>query len=374
MLVRHIFSMYPEAIYPSYFLLICMLMLSPIAHTEEQSNSQYDPARKYKSPEERREAGLGTQLNKWTKFSGLLEIEKEYFENNSVDNRKNRETVDTSFNVQWAMELTFSNWLGAELVYETDHDGQTLSGKWDEIFFFIELDKYNLGVEVGRVSAPFGEYYSNFVTDPILEFGETVRNGLIVDYTFFETIEVTGFIIDSDVEKRSNNTEFDWGASLEITNDLENLKFGLGYLSDIAESDEEFLIEEDNFYVDRVSALNAYLLFGINNFEFTAEYVQANNRFKEFERTEDKPSAYNIECVYYLDNTLQIAARYEGSNEYADAPKRQYGMSVSWRPIDRVNITADYLHGEYENDFVFDDEDQELDDRDLFSFQASIEF
>ena len=257
---------------------------------------------------------------------------------------------------------------------KTEHDGQTFTGKWDEIFFFIELDDFNLDVEAGRVSAPFGEYYSNFVTGPILEFGETVRNGFIIDYALFENIEVTGFMIDSDVKKRSNNTEFDWGASLEITNDLENLKFGLGYISDLAESDEEFLSEEDNFYVDRVSALNAYFLFGFNNIEFTAEYVQANNRFKEFESSEDKPSAYNVECVYYLTDTFQIAARYEGSDEFANAPKRQYGVSVAWRPIDRVNISADYLHGKYKNDFVFDDDEQELDNRDLFSFQASIEF
>ena len=253
-LVKYSFSMYPFSIYLQYFLLIWMLILSPCAYTDESFNNQHDSARKYKSPEERREAGLGTQLNKWTKFSGLLEIEKEYFENNTVDNRKNRETIDTSFNVQWAVEFTFSNWLGAELVYETDHDGQRFTGKWDEIFFLIELDEFNLGVEVGRVSAPFGEYYSNFVTDPILEFGETIRNGFIIDYTFFENIEITGFLIDSDVEKRDKNSEFDWGASLEITNDLENFKFGLGYLSDLAESDEKFLIEEDNFYVDRVSA------------------------------------------------------------------------------------------------------------------------
>ncbi len=366
--------MYPLSNCSKIFLLICMIFLNPWAYSDELSNNQHDSARKYKSPEERREAGLGTQLNDWTKFSGLLEIEKEYFENNTIDNRKNRETVDTAFNVQWAIELSFSNWSGAELVYETDHDGQTINGKWDEIFYFIELDELNLGFEIGRVSAPFGEYYSNFVTDPILEFGETVRNGLIIDYEIFENMEITGFMIDSDVEKRNKNTEFDWGASLEITNDLENLKFGLGYLSDLAESDEEFLIDEDNFYADRISAFNAYFLFGFNNVELTAEYVQANNRFKEFDRTEDKPSAYNVEGAFYFTDTFQIAVRFEGSDEFSDAPETQYGVSLSWRPIERINITADYLHGEYENDFVFDDDDQELDDRDLFSFQASVEF
>jgi len=366
--------MYQFHKYPKIFLILSVLFISPYSYGEASSNNQHESARKYKSPEERREVGLGTQLTKWMKFSGLVEVEKEYFENNTVDNKKNRETVDTSVNVQWATELTFSNWLGVELVYETEHDGQMLTGKWDEIFFSIELDDFNLGIEVGRVSAPFGEYYSNFVTGPILDFGETIRNGLNVDYTLIENIEITGYLIDSDVEKRSKSTEFDWGANLEISNDSESLKFGLGYLSDLAESDEGFLREEDNIYIDRVSAWNGYILLGFNNFEITAEYVQANNRFKEFDRMEDKPSAYNVEFAYYLNNAVQFAARYEGSDEFSDSPERQYGVSVSWRPLDRVNITADYLHGEYKNDFVFDDDDRELDDRDLISFQASIEF
>ena len=110
--------MYPFSIHLQHILLMCILILSPSAYADGSSNNQHESARKYKSPEERREAGLGTQLNKWTKFSGLLETEKEYFENNTVDNRKIRETVDSSFNVQWAIELVFSSWLGAELVYE----------------------------------------------------------------------------------------------------------------------------------------------------------------------------------------------------------------------------------------------------------------
>ena len=49
------------------------------------------------------------------------------------------------------------------------------------------------------------------------------------------------------------------------------LRVGVGYLSDLAESDERFLRAEGDRYIQRVSAWNAYALFGFDKFEITAE-------------------------------------------------------------------------------------------------------
>ena len=48
-----------------------------------------------------------------------------------------------------------------------------------------------------------------------MEFGETIRNGLIVDYSVFDTLEVSAFAIDSDVQKDSETAEYDWGVGIE---------------------------------------------------------------------------------------------------------------------------------------------------------------
>ncbi len=227
---------------------------------------------------------------------------------------------------------------------------------------------------LGRVSAPFGEFYSHFTTGPLLEFGETIRDGLIIDYSILDFIELTGFIIDSRVEKDNKNTDYDWGTVIEYTSAAEAVRLGLGYSSDLAESDERFLRDLNNEYENRVSAWNAHVLIGFDNFEITGEIIQAINKFREFERQEDKPSAYNIELAYFPLSSLQFSARLEGSDEFSDEPKTQYGFATTWRPIDRMSITAEYLHGKYKNDFVFDDDDNELDDRDLFAAQVTIEF
>ncbi|QMU60987.1 MAG: LbtU family siderophore porin [Gammaproteobacteria bacterium] len=337
-------------------------------------SNEHSNARIYRSPEERREAGLGTALTDWLKFSGLLEIEKEYFEDNFKNDKKIREYGDTTPALQFTFELSFTEWFGAELVYELEYDNNQKDGKWDEAFVFFDFENIGLGIEAGRVSAPFGEYYSHFITGPMLEFSETIKNGVIVDYSIYEAFEFSLFVIDSDVEKQNKSSEYDWGALLEYVSNNENIRFGLGYLSDLSESDERFLRDENYFYQERVSAWNAFVLFGFNKFEITTEITQAANRFKEFDNQEDRPEAYNIEFAYFPNPNLQFAIRYEGSEEFSEEPGKQYGMNVTWRPAKRINLSLDYLHGEYKNNFVFDDDDNELNDRDLVAVQFSIEF
>jgi len=56
--------------------------------------------------------------------------------------------------------------------------------------------------------------------------------------------------------------------------------------------------------------------------------VNANDRFKEFDREEDKPSAYNIELAYFPTPVLEFSVRIEGSDEFATQPHEQYGVSI----------------------------------------------
>ena len=342
--------------------------------SKETNVGKDDQARVYRNPEERRESGLETEITDWLKFSGLVESEKEYFEENLKNNSKNREYGNANANLQLVFELNYSTWLGAELVYEIDYDGHQENAMWDEAFIYFDFDDLGLAGEVGRVSVPFGEYYSHFVTGPMLEFGETIGNGLVIDYSILDVLEISAFAVDSKFEKIGKNTNYDWGANIEYISETESMRLGVSYLSDLAESDERFLRNKNNNYISRVSAWNAYALLGYDSFEISAEIIHANNHFREFENQEDKPFAYNIELAYFPTPTIQLALRYEGSDEFSEQPDSQYGVAVSWRPINRISVTAEYLHGKYKNDFVFDDDDIEIDDRDLLAIQASFEF
>jgi hypothetical protein len=149
---------------------------------------------------------------------------------------------------------------------------------------------------------------------------------------------------------------------------------GISYLSDLAESDEQFLVDASNTYAQKVSAWSAYTLFGINKFELSGEIVKANHGFREFDNNTSKPFAYNIELAYFPTRATEFALRWEGSDEFSEQPKQQYGISASWRPMKNISISTEYLHAKYRNEFFFDDNDEEINVRDLFVTQLSVEF
>jgi len=69
-----------------------------------------------------------------------------------------------------------------------------------------------------------------------------------------------------------------------------------------------------------------------------------------------------------------VAARVEGSRELAGQPELQYGVAVSWGVMEGVSVSAEYLHGEYDEDFGADEDGNVLDSRDLVTAQLSVEF
>lgn len=339
----------------------------------EQSSiyANEDEARFYRNPEERREAGLGRQLTEWLTFSGLVELEKEFEELNFSSDKKVKRYQRPVSTLQLGFDAEFSEWLTAELVFETEN-GDHHSSRIDEVFFSAEFG--NLGIEAGKLTVPFGEFYSHFITGPLLEFGETKKDALALDYSLTSAFELTSFIIDSEAKKQNNSNSYDWGAGINYISETEATRLGISYLSDLAESDERFLRDENDTYERRVSAWSAYTLIGFNQFEITGEILQANNGFKEFGSQEDKPYAYNLELAYFPTHKMQLAIRFEGSDKFEDQPKQQYGLSGTWRVHKNISITAEYLHAEYKNNFILDDNDEDLDDRDIIATQLSIEF
>ena len=75
-------------------------------------------ARFYRSPEERREAGQGTELTDWLLFAGLVEIEQEYLENHFQNDIETTEADGATPTIEAVLEVTFLPWLIGEFVFE----------------------------------------------------------------------------------------------------------------------------------------------------------------------------------------------------------------------------------------------------------------
>ena len=349
-------------------LLYPSLLLADELEEVEQAE-EIKPAKFYSTPAERREAGMGRELTDWLTVSGLLEIETAH----AWDSYRGGSSEDeqTDENLQLGFNITFTETVAAELVFEYEIEtGVTLLDEG-----LISYESELLGASLGRFYVPFGEYFSSFVVGPMLEFGETRVNALSVDYSWEDRAEAFAYVFESEVDKAGeNNDKPDWGLGLELSSADDTVKFGLNYISDIAESDEGFLDEFKSRYRSRVGGWNAYGIYGMDEAIITAEMVRAADKFDELEAQEDQPVAWNLELAWFPRPVYQIAVRLEHSDELADEPEWQYGVSVSWRLHRNINLVADYLYGDYKSGFVEDDKGNELRHRNLIAAQLAIEF
>jgi len=335
-------------------------------------NETGEPARIYRTPEERREAGLRHEITEWLSVSGLLELEDERQRNDFSDNQSRTEDQRAALTLQIGLDFTITQALRAEIILQAESDGVENHSQLDEGFLSAEIEDW--GFEVGRHSLPFGEYYSHFVSGPLLEFGETIADSLIIDYKITDRVDLGGFVFDSDVGRQTDRRGLDWGAHIEFSSDDDALVLGASYLSDLAESDQKFLAEENNIFERRVPAWNAYGLYAFNKFEISVEAVRAIREFAEFESDRDKPSAYNIEIAYFPTTNVQVAFRIEHTDEFSDAPHQQYGISTTWRPVDNFSISVDYLRASFKSDFVLDDDGNELEHSNSVTAQLAMEW
>jgi len=309
----------------------------------------------YRTREDRREAGLGTEITEWLTFSGLLESET-IREVTEFDNTlSNHYDFTTDPAVQAAFDVSLFDVFEAELIFEYSEDPK--DPIMDE--FIIATDIENWGFSVGRFYVPFGLYYSHFINGPLLEFAETRSDVFQLDYDFDDIVEISAYTFDGQTRELGKSSKDNgWGLSVDAFLLSGRLNIGGGYLSNLAESDEEFLREEfNNTFEKKVGAWNAFLVYEADGWDMSMEMLQATGSFREFDLNANKPEAWNIEMAYFLSNNLEFAVRYERSKELIDEPERQYGIAVTWRFLDNISTTLEYLKSDYKKGFVEEDDD-----------------
>jgi len=335
-------------------LFVCLACTSNFSYAEEIKSEHI-----YRSPEERREAGLQTEITDWLTFSGLIEVE---WARDLLVYGESTPDVKILSNVealQLGFEASFFDELHAVLVLELEHDEDNkIHSAVDEAVLVIEVDDFE--IEAGRLTLPFGEYYSHFISDPLLAFGEKRNDGIVLTYEVSDAIDSAVFAAGGNAAKPDGD-KIDWGFNIELRNTDESIKASIGYLSDLADTDELLLQDNNNRYQKRIAALNANLLIGFKSFEITAEYVAALGSFLELPAESDHPAAFNIELAYFPTTDIQIAFRTELSRELEDAPKRQVGISATFIFLHSMTFTVEYLSGKFKQNFVQDDDDKAFD-------------
>ncbi len=311
-------------------------------------------------------------------FSGALEVEAG-FEGLDLSDGSSENTSDIAMAT---VALGFSAKVkegieaSALFLWEDGEDALVV----DEAFLAYQSDLWV--ITAGLQYLPFGNFSSSMLSGPItMELGETSEAAIQAGYEG-EGFSLAAFFFNGDAEKVSGydlagdpvNPEEekirDFGFSA-VVSPTETLEIGVSYLSDLADANSEIT---SGAYIDRVAGISVYALFPMGSVNLSCEYLGALDDFNALDLDADgdgdgdSPSAWFVEAAFEVSETLEVAVRYETSDEVADAPESQFGISASWGIADGVSFSAEYLNGSF-NDFGGG-----VDSRDLVTTQLAMEF
>ena len=319
------------------------------------------------------------ESDKWydrIQISGLIEVEASHgkidFKDPAAGDEKNSD-VDLA-TVELVMDAKIAAHVDGHVMFKYEDDDLFV----DEGFITLSgTEFFPAYLIIGRQYIPFGNYDSHFVTDPTtLILGETNAGAVVAGYRYgSEMVDVSVGAFNGRAKKIGKDDAIDSFVGGVVVNPFESLMLGASYTSNLSGSDSfsEAVVDKDNLD-SLVGAWSAFLTFEfLERFKVIGEYVGALDSFKAGEiydaadTKERKPSAWNVELGVAVIENLELAARYEGSDDGgADfLPESQHGVVLNWGIFENTNLALEYLHGEYEDD---------AQETDSFIAQLAIEF
>ena len=312
-------------------------------------------------------------------LGGLVEIEAGY-EHLDFEGAGDEDSSDISVaTVELSVDAGITDQLRAHvlLLYEEEEDDQDIV--IDEAILHIRAEDVCVPdkscespwyVSIGKLYVPFGYFESHFVSDPLtLELGETRESALVAGLAN-DWVNVALGAFNGDISERGDDDNHieNFVASAFLTLPEESvpglsLKVGVSYINDIADTDsvQDALQDEDGFDTDEVKddigGFSAFVSASLMDKLFLeAEYVGAMDAFESSDLGLDpgekfEPEAWNIELAWAVIEDLELAVKYEGSNDALDLiPAKRYGGAITYGLFENTSLGLEYLYGEFEND------------------------
>lgn len=329
---------------------------------------QAAPVQRYKTPEERRETGRKHVLTDAVNFRGLLEFEAEVERFNLADGGHS-DSTESPLSIQGGLEASPAYWLKAELVYEFDfvEDKHAV----DEALSTLEINDWEL--ELGKLYLPFGEYFSNFTTGPLIETAESRGLAAVLSYEYEDGLTLSPFLFYGWSQERSwIDDELQWGVALELGSH-ESFKAGASYISHLSGSSSEIAQLDAQDRAKEVSAINSFVALEIADYALSFEYFSALRGFAGEEEGRLRPRGWNFEVSRLLNDALTLSLRFEGADDLTDEPFRRGGIGLNFVINERSIISLDLLRASYRRGFAEDQNGEEIEHSHAVVGQLSIE-
>jgi len=241
----------------------------------------------------------------------------------------------------------------------------------------------------GRQYIPFGNFESHFITDPLtLDLGETNEGAAVAGYRFgSDTYDISVGAFNGKAPKANSDSTIANIVASFAGAPVKWLTFGASYTSNLAAADglndnltRDFDTDGTNDVQRYVGGWSAFATAAFMKFKLIAEYVSALDEFAVGEvfdangtdTRKKKPSAWNFELSYAINEAWEVAGRYETSSDTDEDVGRgngfaetRWGAVVNWGFFDSTNLALEYLRSSYKDDFKTVD---------AFTAQLAIQF
>ncbi len=250
----------------------------------------------------------------------------------------------------------------------------------DEGFITIDgKDVVPMYFNVGKLYVPFGNFASHMISDSLtVEIGETRESAVQVGI-FNDILNLSVAAFNGDIGSTGDDdTISSYVGSVQFTlpeSTIANfgLSVGASYISNIADSDglSDEIATAEGTLEDHVAGLGAFISMSVMDMIFIeAEYIGATDEFEAGELFDDtdtekrQPIAMNFELAVTLIDAIELAIRYEKTEDVTSLPETQYGAAIVYSLFSNTTIAVEYLHGEFEYD----------DETNVVTTQLAIEF
>lgn len=298
----------------------------------------------YHTLAEKKSAGLSEAISENMNLSGLIELEGSALRQRLVNHSTVSASDLTLATAQLGLDAKVNEAVGVNFTLLYEEDGEL---EVDQAFMHLDQGRWNLSA--GRLYLPFGAFHSHFISDPLpLSLGETRQTALVLAYQR-ESFTLGAFAFNGNADKAGREDHLnDGGLSVSVT-PCAGLEFGVSVLSDLAESGGAELLG-GNAYRRRVAGWSSYLHLQQGGVSLEGEYLAAARAFATDDLADNvnRPQTWNLEAAWALTPAVELAARYGGSRELADAPRRECGVDLSWQPLAVTTFSLEYLRSNFD--------------------------
>lgn len=331
---------------------------------EETGEPETDKKReRYLTPEDKRDASLGREVVDGVVVSWLVETESQRVREDYGDSERTLDT-ETVYTVQLAIEVELSEWAAIELVGESEKELRWQSQLEEGI---LALEWGDWSADVGRFNVPFGEYYSQFISDVTLEAGETRGDSVAIDYNWGDNVEISAYSVRHD-DKRVKQDKQDWGLGLVYQVQQFDAQFTVAYLSAIVDDDDDIL-EIYGSEKKLHHAWTASVLLSLENWLLTAEALRAQRRGVDLPTSLENFGGLNLELGFYGLDSFRFSVRRQENRGVLSSPINQVGWGINWVSNYNFSLTFEQMW----NDYASHEELDVIKDREI-NFGVVIEF